>query len=96
MNNKVSELEARFRHLGVVSGKTLLLPEAAAIEFIEALRGIDARVLGIDSFQIKSGGICPLPEHVLDLSSGCTDSWSEAATFINQRREAGFHFEVVA
>lgn len=96
MNNKVSELEARFRHLGIVSGKTLLLPETAAIEFIEALRGIGAPVLGVDSFEIKSGNICPLLDHILDLSSGCKDTWSEATAFIKQRREAELHFEVVA
>ena len=96
MSREVANLAARFEKRGVMAGRVMLLPPDAAVELVEAIRGIGAPVLGVDTFQVATDGVYPLLEHILDLSSGSQDSWSEAITFIRQRQHYGFHFEVVA
>ena len=90
------DLEHWFAPRGVKSGNTLLLPVDAALDFIEALRPTGTPVLGVDCFKVSGDAVEPLMDHILDLSSGCADSWSEAAAFVAQRRALGFHFEIVA
>lgn len=95
MKNLAQELEASFADRGIRAGGTLLLKTAVALEFIEAARALNTPVLGVDSFVVTATATRPLLEHILDLSSGSPDPWSEAASFIEKRKGLEFHFEVV-
>lgn len=94
----MQDLEQSFAVRGIRRGGVLMFAAPSALAFIEAARQQQTPVLGVDSFVVTDTSTQPLMEHTLDLSVGGlpTDTWSEARRFVNERRDLGFMFEIVA
>lgn len=93
-----NEVERRFAHRSVGTGKTIVLASPVAIEMIEACSDAGFRILGLDAFRKVGERIQPIIEESVDFTTQYrkeTDSWGEARAFIEKRIERCFYFEVV-
>jgi len=94
--NKIEEILSRTRTNR--PGGILFLIPSDAIDLIKACQEENRKILGIDAFILSDRGTQPVMEHSIDYSDTYrknSRNWDEAINFIEQRKNKGYHFEVV-
>jgi hypothetical protein len=96
--SKALYITAAFRNRSLENYGVVVLSGIDACAMIRRAEQEGVRVLGIDSFLIRSGTIQPFMEHSVDYSSRghySESDWDAAVAFIESKIPLGFAFEVV-
>ena len=97
MKESEKKLLDEFKEQGCLRGSSLFLDSIVALQLIERARTLSLPILGIESFLLSPKETRPCLEHILDLSDdkNAINSWDLASSFVSERAENGFHFEIV-
>ena len=85
-----------FRGQAVERSGLLLFEPEVACAVVDALEEKGVRILGLDAFAITQTTIQPFMEHSVDLSYRTDGSWSVARKHLDEKKNSGFLFEIVA
>lgn len=84
----------KYNNAGVVRGGITLLPCQTAVAFVNELKSLNKKILGIDGFVLSDCGTVPHMEHSMDCSTA-EDGVMAALEFLENRKDLKLFFEVV-